>query len=153
MQVPQEVWKIFSLGLINLKSWLLRNNSELPPILFSRNVPLDFPISSGTSLRGGPSSFKVNNRMKTHTQSSYCSSCDSLIIWDMWGMKLVHSVLIVFCVLLALSSCYTFTFLRYCFNWFNNKMLIFLTFSCDWSAENEMMLLVLGNEPFMICAK
>ena len=35
----------------------------------------------------------------THTQSSYYSSSASLIIWDMWGMKLVHSVLIVFCVL------------------------------------------------------
>ena len=99
LQVPQEVGKNFCLKLINLKSCLLWNNSDVPPIPFSWNVTLDFSISSGTSLRGGPSSFKVKDRMKTHIQSSYCSSCASLLIWDMWGLKLLHSVLIVFRVL------------------------------------------------------
>ena len=97
--MPQEVGKNFCLKVINPKNCLLWNNSDLPPIPFHRNVTLDFSISSGTFLRGGPSSSKVKGRMKTHTQSSYYSSPTSLIIWDMWGMKLVHSVLIVFCVL------------------------------------------------------
>ena len=61
------VGKNFCLKFINPKNCLLWNNSDLPPIPFHRNVPLDFSISSGTSLRGGPSSFKVKDRMKTHT--------------------------------------------------------------------------------------
>ena len=121
------------LGRINLKSCLLWDNSVLPPIPFSRNVPLDFSISSGISLRGGPSSSKVKDRMKTHTQSSYYSSSPSLIIWDMC----VFSTNCVMCTL-ALSSFCTLIFLWYCSNWFNNNMLIFLTFSCDWPGKRTI---------------
>ena len=54
------------------------------------------------------------------------------------------------CVLctLALSSRYTFTLDYYRFNWFNNKMLIFLTFSCLWFAQNEVIVFATEKYPF-----